>query len=372
MWLDFPEVRGRRLSEWGALSTSTTSQPEGPTADELDELLTQQASGQLSPEGFVKEMKQLRESRRAALNSQTPMSEILVQRTGLALGVWERAGQEMLETVMPFDTASPRDLSVDHRGSIADVLAKELGLSRLSLVSDYPILTSTFGYSRSEYRPRLCRLNPFPPDRDLGGKYPIFVDQVQADALLLSLDTGRVLRWLAASGVPVAAPPGTDQGAAERAYFVQLLHDAPLHSTLDAPHAAQRMVFALLHTLSHIAVRQAGILCGLEGTSLSEYLLPKSLTVALYCNHRFGATIGALTALYEQSLAEWLSAIKSARECVYDPVCRERESSCHACTHLAETSCRHFNLNLSRALLFGGHDAVLGRIAVGYFDPSLQ
>jgi hypothetical protein len=100
------------------------------------------------------------------------------------------------------------------------------------------------------------------------------------------------------------------------------------------------MVFNLLHTFSHLCVRQAALLCGLDSTSLSEYLLPRALTFALYCNHRFGATIGALTALFEQSLAEWLNALRDGRRCVYDPVCRNREGSCHACTYLAETSCR--------------------------------
>jgi hypothetical protein len=36
--------------------------------------------------------------------------------------------------------------------------------------------------------------------------------------------------------------------------------------------------------------------------------------------------------------------------------------------HLAETSCRFFNLNLTRSLLFGGTDIELGEIRVGYFD----
>lgn len=124
-----------------------------------------------------------------------------------------------------------------------------------------------------------------------------------------------------------------------------------------------RMVFALLHTLSHAAVRQASLLCGLDTTSLSEYLLPTALSVAVYCNHRSGATI-ALTALYEQSLAEWLAAIRGARRCVYDPACREHGASCHFCAYQAENTCRFFNLNLSRSFLFGGPDRELGSIEV--------
>lgn len=370
MWLGFSEVSGRHLADLSVESTNTTLQ-DGLSGNELDELLRRQAAGELSSEALVIEMQRLREGRRTTVSTTSLLSDTLVQRTGVPWAVWERAGQELLEAVMPFDAGTPRDLLVEHPGDRAATVASALGLSRLSLVSDYPILTSTFGFSRSEYRPRLCQLNPFPPDRDVGGKYPIFVDQVQADALLMSLDSGRVLRWLRALGVGLVVPAGTSPGVAERAVFVQLFGDTPLHSTLDATHAPERLVFGLLHTMSHIAVRQASILCGLEATSLSEYLLPRSLTVALYCNHRFGATIGALTALYEQSAFEWLSAIRAARYCVYDPVCRERESSCHACTHLAETSCRHFNLNLSRAVLFGGHDAELGSVPIGFLDPSL-
>ncbi len=368
-WLDFPGTRGRHLAEWG-LETSP-AQHGGLSGSELDELLRRQAAGELSPQDLVREMQALREGRRPEAEGASPLKDALTERTGVVWSVWERAGQEILEAVMPFDAGRPSDLLVDRRGEPAASLAAELGVSRLALVSDYPILTSTFGFSRAEYRPRLCRLNPFPADRELGGKYPIFVDQVQADALLMTLDAGRVMRWLRALGINAAPPAGSDQGLAEKASFVRLFHDAALNVTLDASQVERRLVFGLLHTLGHFAVRQAAILCGLEATSLSEYLLPRSLTVALYCNHRFGATIGALSALFEQSATEWLAAIRSARHCVYDPVCRERESSCHACTHLAETSCRHFNLNLSRALLFGGHDAVLGRVPLGFFDPSL-
>ena len=156
-----------------------------------------------------------------------------------------------------------------------------------------------------------------------------------------------------------------------QAYFVQLFDDVRLRQTLLADRPEARLVFGLIHSFSHLCVRQAALLCGLDATSLSEYIFPRTLAFALYCNHRFGATIGALTALYEQSLAEWLNAVRSVRRCVYDPVCYDREGNCHACSHLAETSCRFFNLNLNRAFLFGGPDPVLNKTIIGYFDPSL-
>ena len=277
----------------------------------------------------------------------------------------------MLEAIMPLEMSQPKELFDESPLPPAAQVAQHIGLSRLTLLPDFPIITATYGYSRAEYAPNQCRLNPFPPDPDYGGKFPIFVDQVQADALMIRLNPERVCLWLERNGFPPNLPNGRNPDLTKQAYFVQLFHDVPLRETLggDRPHA--RLVFGLLHTLSHLFLRQAALLCGLDHTSLSEYLLPRTLTFALYCNHRFGATIGALTSLFEQSLTEWLNAVRDTRRCVYDPVCRDRGGNCHACTHLAETSCRFFNLNLGRIFLFGGRDPELGRTIVGYLDPSL-
>ena len=299
------------------------------------------------------------------------LADALIRRSGVPWDVWEKAGQEMLEAVMPLQSGNVSELFGEQGDGPEDrdrarESARRLGLGSVTLATDFPITTATFGYSRADYQPDACRLNPFPAERDHGGKFPIFVDVVQADAILLRLDHDSVLRWMSANGFVPLLPRGEDPRVGARAYFVNRLDGVSLRQTIQAPEA--RLVFGLLHTLSHLAVRRASLLCGLEGTSLSEYVLPRTLTCAIYCNHRFGATIGALSALFEQSLVEWLAEIRSSRRCVYDPVCIERGGSCHACSHLAETSCRFFNLNLGRPFLFGGRDSVLGEIRTGFLD----
>jgi len=374
-FLGIPEVGNKTITEYGSsISSTEVPQNTGLSGDDLDELLRRQESGELNPTDFVREMQNLREKRQQEQRANSPSGIVqsLLQRTGVPWVIWERVGQEMLEAIMPIETGGPTEIDLSDQSKSASRIARDLGLSRLVLVSDYPIITATYGFSRAEYQPNQCRLNPFPAHPDHGGKYPIFVDQVQADALLISLNPNRVISWLRHNGCNPIIPPGNDQDLARRSYFIQLLSDVPLRQTIFADNREARMVFGLLHTLSHLSVRQAALLCGLDRTSLSEYLLPRALTFALYCNHRFGATIGALTALFEQSLTEWLTTIRDTRRCVYDPVCRDRASNCHACTHLAETSCRFFNLNLSRAFLFGGNDTELGDIMVGYFDASLS
>jgi hypothetical protein len=373
-FLGMPEVANQALSEYGQnIQSAQDNQSTGLTGADLDELFRRQASGELRLEDLPSEMQSLRERRQREQEERSPSGIIqsLSQRTGVPWPIWQTVGQEMLESIMPMETGHPTELNLGNPNEPSTRITQQMGISRLVLVSDYPIITATYGFSRAEYRPNQCRLNPFPAHPDHRGRFPIFVDQVQADALLLSLNPDRVLSWLEQNGCQPNIPPGLDHNLARRSYFIQLLSHTPFRETLHIDHREERMVFGLLHTFSHLSIRQATLFCGLERTSLSEYLLPTTLTFALYCNHRFGATIGALTALFEQSLYEWLLSIRDTRRCVYDPVCCERTSNCHACTHLAETSCRFFNLNLCRAFLFGGCDSEIGEIQIGYFDPSL-
>ena len=374
-----PEIASRRLEDMRPVPRKDESEQAGLTGEDLDRLLARQASGELTPEQMVQEMQSLRNQRTEEQQTNSPqgIAERLVERSGVAADIWNRAGQEMLEAVLPMETSKPRSLlNPDDaeskriaRYAKAQQTASRLGLTGLTLLDDFPIVQGTYGYTRLEPGPDQTRLNPFPIQPNTGGKIPIFVDSIRADALMLKLNPDRVHRWLERNGYATSLPNGTDEDLTKRAYFVRLFDSVSLKQTL--PDEQSRMVFTLLHTLSHIIVRQAGLLCGLDRTSLSEYLLPRALTVFLYCNHRFGATIGALTSLFEQTLVEWLDAIRDAYRCVYDPVCRERDGACHACLHLAETSCGYFNLNLGRAFLFGGYDQITKSRLIGYFDPSL-
>ena len=310
--------------------------------------------------------------------SATSIGAALVEQTGVPQDIWREAGQEMLEAVLPTETGQKQNLFTLDNPSLnqqtATKIARDMGIQCLTLTTDFPMTLATFGFSRAAYEPNECSLNSFPADTDHQGKFPIFVDIVQADAIIVRLDAERVWRWLEKNGFSSALPlQATNADVAHRAHFVQLFNNIPLRQHLTNEEPEARMVFGLLHTMSHLFVRRASLLCGLDRTSLAEYVLPRALTFAVYCRHPHGATIGALASLFEQSLSEWLSQIFSdTRRCLYDPVCAQHGGNCHACTHLAETSCRFFNLNLGRSFLFGGPDDDLGNIQIGYFDPSLN
>jgi len=370
-FLHLPELEGIRLLDLArTILTQESSGGASVSANDLAGVTEKFQSGELDAAGMVQELDRLRSQadRRKGLIDSGAILTSIVQQSGIDADVWISCGYALMESLLPAETASTASIASFAPCSRERVLARDMGIADTELVNDFPIITATYGYSRSEYGPNNAHLNPFPGTQSSGGKYPIFADKVQADAIRIKLDPEIVLKWIESCGWPASLPTAADESLATVGYFVRLAADADLLATIGDDVPELRMVFGLLHTVSHLAVRQAALLCGLERTSLSEYVLPCSLEVFLYSNHREGRTIGALTALYEQALTQWLTAIIEARDCVYDPVCRDHGGACHACVHLAETSCRFFNLNLSRSLLFGGNDPVLGGIARGYFD----
>jgi hypothetical protein len=326
------------------------------------DLLDKLRNGQLSVEEYANQIKRLQEQSNPSIED---LKRDIVEFSGVSEETWRKAKYNIIDGVIPFELGTVKTDKTHYEK------LTELGVQSLSLIDNFPIIVASYGYSRVEYTPNKCQLNPFPLDREQGGKYPVFVDSVQADALLIKLDSNRVIRWIERNGYPAQLPGGNDSEAVTKGYFVQLFEQVNCYEKIFNSHPEARLVFSLLHTYSHFAIKQAALLCGLDKTSISEYLVPKTLSFSLYCNHRFGATIGALTALFEQSLDEWLDLIGKEKLCVYDPVCHSHEGNCHSCTHLAETSCKFFNLNLGRIYLFGGFDKELQREIIGYFDSSI-
>jgi len=334
------------------------------------ELLEKLNSGEITVQEYTERIMRLRNSANPSIED---LKTSIRQISGIDISFWETAKYDVIDTIIPNEIGSISE----YNGNGTVNTAVNMGISKLILINDFPIIVASYGFSRLESRPfdnnrvPLCNLNPFPADREQGGRYPVYVDKVQADAILIQLNPLRVINWLELNGYEIITSNGERNSFVAKGYFINLFNEVNIYNKIFGDQPIARLVLSLVHTYSHLAIRQAALLCGLDKTSITEYVLPKTLTFAIYCNHRFGATIGALTALFEQSIEDWLQQIETERRCIYDPVCHENGGNCHSCTHLSETSCRLFNQNLGRIYLFGGYDSELQRDIIGYFDPRL-
>lgn len=131
--------------------------------------------------------------------------------------------------------------------------------------------------------------------------------------------------------------------------------------------------FVLLHTLTHLLIRQLSFTCGYGSSALRERLYctidPSGKTVQagalIYTSA--GDSEGTLGGLVRQGhpedfISTLVDALRNALWCSSDPLCQESRgqgrdalnlAACHACSLLPETSCSEMNRFLDRALVVG-------------------
>lgn len=127
--------------------------------------------------------------------------------------------------------------------------------------------------------------------------------------------------------------------------------------------------YAMLHTLSHLLIRELALECGYNAASIRERIYadvegdaPQAGILIYTAAADSDGTLGGLVELGRpQNLGRLLTqALSRAGICSSDPLCSEHDpgkdrslhaAACHACSFVSETSCEKGNRYIDRALL---------------------
>ena len=121
--------------------------------------------------------------------------------------------------------------------------------------------------------------------------------------------------------------------------------------------------FYLLHTFSHILMKELEFSCGYPTASLKErlYFSNRMCGVLIYTADGAEGSMGGLVWQGQPSLIEKIvvSALNRALNCSSDPICWEGDekpnyAACFSCAMVSETSCEERNLGLDRRILVDG------------------
>ncbi|MFV8323923.1 DrmB family protein [Flavobacterium sp. LS2R12] len=133
----------------------------------------------------------------------------------------------------------------------------------------------------------------------------------------------------------------------------------------------------LIHTFSHLIIKELEYLCGYPSTSIQERIYvsenPNMNGVLIYTIAGSEGSYGGLTSLCDDSKIGKLiqSALTRAKDCATDPICYHTAgqgvgnlnlSACFSCLLLPETSCELFNSFLDRRLLIDDEYGYFKRI----------
>ena len=141
--------------------------------------------------------------------------------------------------------------------------------------------------------------------------------------------------------------------------------------------------FLLLHTISHLLIKQLSFECGYGIASLKERIYCSEASegkemAGILIYTACGDSEGTLGGLVRQGRADTFpkifnKAIENARTCSNDPVCSLSQgqgrdslnlSACYSCALIPETSCEEFNSFLDRGVVIGTFD----NPTLGFFE----
>ena len=223
----------------------------------------------------------------------------------------------------------------------------EARLANVEFLTEFPVATLAFGFTRGGGTPGESRLVVF-RERGLLRVYGYLA---KTEALLIQLDPLAVHRWLVALGFSI------QNAANEREARISILQSVQIPMPMEQhPQNLGAAILTLIHSYSHRVIRSLASIAGVEKDAIAEYLLPHHLAFIIDASSRGDFVLGGLQAVFETALNRLFSDVAMGDfRCPLDPGCRSGGGACMACLHLGEPSCRWFNRFLDRSTLFGVH-----------------
>ena len=233
-------------------------------------------------------------------------------------------------------------------------------ISRVLLLERLREVNALLGFTRVEApeeagdpdaRPQMANLSRSKPDW-------VPANQVHGEGIFIQFDEQALVAWEA-----LPAAQKVDQ-------MLRGGHRGWRNSRhLDPDEGYPGIRYGMLHTLSHLLIRELALECGYNAASIRERIYadtsgdsPQAGILIYTAAADSDGTLGGLVDLGKpENLGRLLEqALNRSMICSSDPLCSEHDpakdrslhaAACHACSLVAETSCERGNRYLDRSLL---------------------
>jgi phage FluMu protein Com len=250
-------------------------------------------------------------------------------------------------------------------------VAKRFGVLTAQVCGNIPFVSCSYGYTRgaTEYETGV-QMHGYNENR---GRKNVYAIKMNTEGVLFEFDRCKIISWLQQNSIiDEDDMPDLSSDKEVKMWFAN--HIKPDLITVfgelnEVEDAATYYAYRLIHSISHLLIRAAAELCGLDKNSISEYIFSGIPAVLVYCQNSQGFNLGALFNVFEAYFDKWLlNANLLAQKCVYDPICKERYKACTGCLFLQEISCEHFNQDLDRTLVCGFYDKKTKKRFYGFWE----
>lgn len=200
--------------------------------------------------------------------------------------------------------------------------------------------------------------------------YPAY--EVRGEGIFIEINNEKIEKWLQLTDEPE-----------KRAKLIEQRYNSSYFGKQSPRKISAK--FILLHTISHLLIKELSFSCGYSIASLKERIYCSDeadgkVMSGIFIYTAGGDSEGTLGGLVRQGRADLFpkvfeKSIESARVCSNDPVCslsngQGRDSlnlaACYSCTLIPETSCEELNAFLDRGLVIGTYE----NNKLGFFENN--
>ena len=251
-------------------------------------------------------------------------------------------------------------------------LATKFGFTNAQVCSCVPIVSCSYGYTRKEQFGERIKLRGFPREME---KRNVYAARLETEGVLFEIDRKRIVDWLLQNHmIEEADKPKSDNDYDLKMWFLDKIQTGLITPFTEIDDIGKKgtitkIVYTLIHSISHALINEAAEICGLDKSSLSEYILPSIPAVFIYCANSQGFSMGALYSAFQSQFDKWLKhAYENSKKCIFDPMCINHDKACAGCLFLNEVSCKHFNKDLDRSYLCGYFDVQKQEKLKGFWE----
>lgn len=236
-------------------------------------------------------------------------------------------------------------------------LINKMHIKNMQVSESVQIVNYAYGFTRLRNCP-----DGTPDTLDLrlrGFNNKVFTTLLDTEGILFEIDMKSIFKWLQENEfISIEIDLNTDDDY--KKWFIENVNLDSINHFSDiseqGTNKLTKIIYSLIHTISHMIIISAGKNSGLSRDSISEIIFPCSCSFFIYPTTSEGVTLGSISGMFETNLEVFIKdAVQENEICTFDPICSTNQNgACVACAYLNEVNCTHFNKDLSRSYLYGG------------------
>ena len=245
---------------------------------------------------------------------------------------------------LDFSTAGQKLIENGDFDSLHEIFEfnEKLGITNIQVSHDIKIVNYTYAFTRKASSPDIVsgekklKLNAF----SQGDKFRVYSTQLETEGLLVEFDRKKLFNFLEENHL-ISYSLNLDNEKDAKKYFMEKIDSSQINhfAPINPVYVETKAIYSILHTISHLLIKSAGINSGISKEGFAEIIFPNVPAIFIYPTSEQGYVLGSVSGMFENNYRKFISdAFENFEQCNL-PYSRKimQLQNIHSYTHILST-----------------------------------